>query len=417
MPLTSTPDPGRESSRRTLAYPAFRRLLLALLLTRAGNLMQTVASGWLVFQLTASPMAVGLLGFLALGPGLLGSPLGGRLADRFCPRHLAIGLSFASALGPLALAGLSVADSLSLPAIYALTVITALPYTVNLPVRAIVVPFAVPMGLRERALADVSAANNVADLFGAVAGGVIVQVTGPGLPYAFNGAAHVMTGLVLIASPLLQAACDRARDERTGGIAAALRVGLRIPVVQIMVVGTVTFFLLIAPVESLMPTLAGDHSEGAMALGFLLAGIGVGAMIGNPLVRSGIGTPRLNTRTMIIGLGLASVAVILLGWSNSLATDFALLMVFGAGWEWVSVASSNTLQLQVPFAIAGRMVGVYYLLSMGLAAIGALLLGWLFAAAGVDPSLWVVGLVAVVVTALLAGWRRTADLSPAPSGG
>ncbi|MCB0918458.1 MAG: MFS transporter [Actinobacteria bacterium] len=155
-----------------------------------------------------------------------------------------------------------------------------------------------------------------------------------------------------------------------------------------------------------MPTLAGAHSEGSLALGTLLAGIGVGAIIGNVALRGRLRSPRQNTTTMLAGLFAASVSAVLLGVSKILVTDFAILMLLGAGWEWGTVARGNSLQLHVPEAIAGRMVGFYYLVTLGVNALGALLLGVLFTHLGVDPSTMLVGVVVLVLMLGLALTRR-----------
>ena len=52
--------------------------------------MQTVASGWLIYDLTRSAAAVGVLTFLSRGPGMVLSAYGGQLADRYDRRRLAI---------------------------------------------------------------------------------------------------------------------------------------------------------------------------------------------------------------------------------------------------------------------------------------------------------------------------------------
>ena len=123
-------------------------------------------------------------------------------------------------------------------------------------------------------------------------------------------------------------------------------------------------------------------------------------------LRGRLRSPRQNTTTMLAGLFAASVSAVLLGVSKILVTDFAILMLLGAGWEWGTVARGNSLQLHVPEAIAGRMVGFYYLVTLGVNALGALLLGVLFTHLGVDPSTMLVGVVVLVLMLGLALTRR-----------
>ena len=92
--------------------------------------MQTVAAGWLVLLLSDSAAAVGVLAALALGPSLVGAPIGGWLADRFCPRKLTITFCIIRFFPPAILAALAFTDGLSVPIIYALVLATAIPMAV-----------------------------------------------------------------------------------------------------------------------------------------------------------------------------------------------------------------------------------------------------------------------------------------------
>ena len=75
-------------------HPAFRRLAVARAISSLGSWMQNVAAGFLLYALSGSAMLVGLLGAVALGPSIVFAPIGGALADRFCPRKLLIAFSY-----------------------------------------------------------------------------------------------------------------------------------------------------------------------------------------------------------------------------------------------------------------------------------------------------------------------------------
>ena len=47
-----------------------------------GLWMQRVATDWLAWQLTHSPLWVGIIAFCSLGPSMIVSPLAGAVADR-----------------------------------------------------------------------------------------------------------------------------------------------------------------------------------------------------------------------------------------------------------------------------------------------------------------------------------------------
>lgn len=383
-------------------------MLMARIVSGLGSWMQTVAAGYLVFKITGNAMDVGILAAIALAPSLVGAPVGGALADRFCPRKLTTTFFSLLILPPLALAILAFEDALTVPLIYVCVGALAVIHSINQPIFQIVIPFTVPERIRHQAVADVSAAYNVAQFAGAILGGSVVALVGPGVAFLSNALSYLFVALVMLASPILQRSCDLARhrnDDRKPQ-AAGLREGFALQVVRLIGIGAGAFFLLIAPIEQLMPTIAAEHGDDAMYLGILLAAICLGAMLGNPLVRKraidGVGA----TSALNFGLIACGPVVFLLALSSTLATDVLLLIALGVCWELIFVSGSSSLQLDVPPEIKGKMVGFFYVLVSGCAALGALLLGYLFDALGIETSLIIAaGATGLVGVSFLIGRR------------
>ena len=393
------------------SHAPFRRLMAARFISTMGSWMQTVAAGYLVFQISGNAMYVGLLAAVALAPSLVGASVGGRLADRYCPRKLSIGFALFEVLPPLALALFAFADALTLPVIFACVLALSIPHSMSQPIFALVLPFSVPEELRHDAVADASAVYNTGQLTGAVLGGMAVQDVGAGLAFSINAASYFIVAMVLIASPILQRACDLARAHHDVSIRTGLRKGWGLLVVKMTIFGAATFFFLVAPIEQLMPKIAAEHGEGAMLLGLLVGALTVGAIVANPFVRRWAGDVRGAERTLVAGVLVCAPAVFLLGLSSSLATDIPLLVVIGFTWEMVFVSGGSSLQLDVPPDIKGRMVGIFYTLVTGAAALGAVLMGVLFEDIGVTDSLLLIGVLSGVgALALLLRWRSGRSL-------
>jgi len=245
---------------------------------------------------------------------------------------------------------------------------------------------------------------------------MVVQDLGAGLAFGLNALSYLIVALVLILSPILQRACDLAREHRDVGLRTGLRRGWGLTVVKMALFGAAIFFFLVAPIEQLMPKIAADHGEGAMLLGVLVGALTVGAIAANPFVRRWVADVHGAERTLVVGVLVCAPAVLLLGLSSSLATDIPLLMVIGFTWEMVFVSGGSSLQLDVPMEIKGRMVGVFYTLVTGATALGAVLMGVLFQDVGVSDSLLLVGgLAAVAALFLLFRWRTGRSVMP-PAG-
>jgi predicted MFS family arabinose efflux permease len=387
--------------------------MAARFISTMGSWMQTVAAGYLVFQISGNAMYVGLLAAVALGPSLVGASIGGRLADRYCPRKLSIGFALLEVLPPLALALFAFAGELTVPVIFACVLALSIPHSMSQPIFALVVPFSVPDELRHDAVADTSAVYNVGQLTGAVLGGMVVQDVGAGLAFSINALSYLVVAIVLICSPILQRACDLAREHHDVSIRRGLSQGWGLTVVKVSLFGAGIFFFLVAPIEQLMPKIAADHGEGAMLLGVLVGALTVGAIAANPFVRRWVGDPGSAERTLVFGVLIGAAAIVLLGVSSSLATDIPLLVVIGFTWEMIFVSGGSALQLDVPADIKGRMVGVFYTLVTGAAALGAILMGFLFEDFGVSASLVAIGCLAgLCAIFLLVRWRAGGTVMP-----
>ncbi|MBI3669171.1 MAG: MFS transporter [Acidobacteria bacterium] len=87
VPLDWLLAPGR-GWFRALRHAEFRVFWAGNLVSNVGSWMQNVAQGWLVLQLTGSPLWLGLVGFAQQVPALVFSLLGGVIADRASRRRL-----------------------------------------------------------------------------------------------------------------------------------------------------------------------------------------------------------------------------------------------------------------------------------------------------------------------------------------
>ncbi|MCY4583297.1 MAG: MFS transporter, partial [Chloroflexi bacterium] len=71
-----------------LRYRDFRIFWLGLVAQVTGQQMTMVTLGWLAFDLTQSPLALGFINLVTAVPRIIVNMAGGVLADRFDPRTL-----------------------------------------------------------------------------------------------------------------------------------------------------------------------------------------------------------------------------------------------------------------------------------------------------------------------------------------
>src|SRR5262249_18781048 len=98
------PPPGRSlGPLAVLQQRDFRLLCAGLLVSQTGSRVQQLAQNWLLWELTHSPLALGVYGLCRSLPFLLVSLYAGVLADRTDRRWLLVWSNAASILFPLLL--------------------------------------------------------------------------------------------------------------------------------------------------------------------------------------------------------------------------------------------------------------------------------------------------------------------------
>jgi len=152
----------------------------------------------------------------------------------------------------------------------------------------------------------------------------------------------------------------------------------------------------------LMPVFARDIlGIGAPGLGLLNASLGIGALTGALLVailRPGGGSGRL----ALVGLGMASIGLIVFGLSTWVPLSCVALAVLGAS-QVAYYATTNTLiQVLVSPRLRGRVLSLYVMTSLGVIPFGNLIAGAIAERFGAPLALAGGGTVTLVILVAVA---------------
>jgi MFS family permease len=192
IPSTGVPP----SYRRLFAIPGFPRLVASMMLARTAGQMVSLILVLFALEHYGSAEVAGVVTFLSILPGLLGSPIAGALLDRHGRTRLMV-LDYVIAGCSLALiAGLAIADSLPVPPLLAIVTVTSLTQPLsNTGVRTLF-PLIVPPPLWERANAIDSNGYVVASILGPALAGALVAGFGAPAALAFTGALFGVAAIV-----------------------------------------------------------------------------------------------------------------------------------------------------------------------------------------------------------------------------
>jgi predicted MFS family arabinose efflux permease len=316
--------------------------------------MQTVAAGWLIFDLTGNATAVGVLTFLSRGPGMVLSAYGGELADRYERRELITLLYICQAVPAALLALVAWEDISRVTEVYAATFIIGVAGALASPSLQQVVVATVPAELAKQATGLGSVSYNTARLIGPAVGGGLVAAIGPGPCFAINAASYFAVILMVAMLPPSAGAAPRRRTR----IRAALSEARLDPILRDLILGVVLFSILVAPVQELAPAIARRHGEGAHLLGFLLTALAAGGLVGN-LVRARLDRRGVPVEKAITGsLLVCAATLVLVAATSSYAVVLAALVACGAAWDVLYVDTLTGVQFADPQR-SGLMTGLF----------------------------------------------------------
>ena len=368
--------------------------------------MQTVAAGWLIYDLTGDAAAVGVLTFLSRGPGMLLSAYGGELADRYERRKLIVLLYICQAVPAALLALVAWEDISRVTEVYAATFMIGVAGALASPSLQQIVVATVPAELAKQATGLGSVSFNTARLVGPAVGGGLVAAIGPGPCFAINALSYFAVIFMVATLPPSAGAAPR----RHTRIRAAVSEARLDPILRGLILGAVLFSILVAPVQELAPAIARRHGDGAHLLGFLLTALAAGGLVGN-LVRARLDRRGVPAEKAIAGsLFLCAATLLAVAATSNYAVVLVAMVACGAAWDVLYTDSLTGVQFADPRR-SGLMTGLFFSGTLGGVTLGALAVGGLFDTIGVDWGLTV----CAVATALCGAWAaRQPSAEPGP---
>ncbi|MBC9205762.1 MFS transporter [Roseomonas aerophila] len=397
-PTTAALIPGEQ--QRLLRHPNLPAFLGSRSLSALAYQMQTVAVGWQIYDLTSSPLALGLVGLAQFLPMVLLVFVSGQVVDRFDRRLIAAICQGLSALCALAFAVASFTHAITPAMIYVLIALFGTAKAFEGPSLQALLPGLVPAALFSRAAALSSSVFQTVTIIGPSAGGLLYGL-GAGVVYSIVAAIFALASCSALLIRLRQP--PRARDKVT---LEAVFGGLRFIRSRPEIMGAISldmFAVLLGGATAMMPLYARDilHA-GPWGLGLLRGAPAVGALgVSIWLARRPI--KRHAGLLMFASVAVFGLATIVFGLSTWLPLSALALAVLG-GADVVSVVVRSTLvQLRTPDEMRGRVAAVNMLFIGTSNQLGEFRSGTL--AAGIGPVAAVV--LGGVGTVIVAGlWMR-----------
>ena len=363
-----------------------------------GTWMTRIATSWLVYRLTDSPVLLGIVSFTGQVPAFFLGPIAGVWVDRWDRHRVLVCTQVLSMLQSFALAALALAHIITIWEIILLALAQGLINTFDMPARQ---AFVIQMvGKREdlgNAIALNSSMVNASRLIGpAIAGGVIAYA-GEGYCFLVDGISYIA---VIVSLLLMHITVAQARAPRGPRVWQELHEGWRYVVDSVPIRSILSMLALMSlvgmPYTVLMPIVASDILHGgAHTLGFLMAASGVGALasaISLVMRKTVLGLGRMIAiSSALFGVSLAGLAL-----SRWLWLSLLLMPLTGFGMMQQMAASNTILQTIVHDEKRGRVMAFYSVSLLGMAPFGSLVAGALAARFGAPATLASGGIFCVI---------------------
>ena len=377
----------------SLEIPNYRRYFAGQIVSLSGNWMQMVAEMWLILELTGSGVAVGVTAALQFVPIMLFGAWGGVLADRWPKRRLLLLTQTLMAVPALALWGLTATGAVVPWMVFALVFARGSVNAIDNPTRQ---SFVIEMVGADRVVNAVglnSVLIHSARILGPAGAGVLIATVGIAPCFLINAATFAAMIIALRAMDPARLTAPAIDDHERGGVRDAIRYvlgepGLLIPLVMMIVVGTLSFNF-----QVLLPLLGRfTFDGGAAAYTALAVAMAVGSVVG-ALATGARG--RVSERLIAGSAAAFGLFSLLAAAAPTLPLALVALVPLGATSVTFAAGVNSRLQLDATPAMRGRVMALYSVVFLGSTPIGAPIIGALAELAGPRSGLVLAGLAAL----------------------
>jgi MFS family permease len=397
---------------------AFRRLWFGQTVSSLGSQLTVVAVAYQTYQMTHSTFMVGLVSLVALGPTLIGSLLGGAIADAMDRRLLLVVTQIFLALASAALAANALLPHPRLWVLFVAPGATAAFQGVDFPTRLAVVPMLVPAEDLASAFALQSVVTNLAVVVGPALAGVMIAQLGLASVYFADVASYGSTLVAALLLPTLR--------PTGGGTAVGLDSiveGVRYLRTQSLLSATFLLDLnamVFGMPKAVFPALGiGLFHGGPSTVGLLYAAPGAGAFLAS-LLSGWVRNVTARGRALVVCMMVWGAAIATFGLVPVLWIGIVLLAVAGGADIIGGVFRVAILQTTAPQELQGRLGGLFYAAAVAGNRLGDGESGLAASFGGPQFAVWSGGLACLVGTALMALgipqlWRADRDAGRRPT--
>ena len=353
----------------SLVEPDFRWFFAGNLAFFMAMQMQFVLRGYLAYDLTHSAASLGFIAVAITLPMLVVAPIGGVVADRVNKKTLLIITQLLAAAVSIFPAMLIVGGWIQFWHLLAVSLVTGVFFSFNMPARSALVPLLVPRHKLMNAISLQMGGMNFTRIIAPATAGVLIAPLGAGAVYFITAILFSIAVLSEIRLP------EHGLEATSGGtnvvqeFADGLRFVTHDHLIGLLVLTNLLVPFFAFPVQQMLPIFAdGVFAVGAPGLGLLAAMTGVGGLVG-AIVSANMDRQATKGRLMLVGGITMGVFLTLFAVTPFFGLALCFIMAAGVGQMLFTTTNNTFIQASVPETMRGR-VNSLMLMSFGAMPLG-----------------------------------------------
>ncbi len=368
-----------------------------------GSWIQRTALSWYIYRITNSVVLLGVINFVSQFPAFFITPFSGVLADRLDRKKILIFTQFGFLIQSLTLAFLVYNNYANVSWLIALGLFQGIVDSFDAPTRQ---SFVINLVEKKEDLVNAIALNsamfNGARLIGPTVAGYLIAIFSESICFFINGLSYIA---VIASLFLIKIKPAIPTGNKALSVWENLKSGLKYafkdnPKVRYLIINVCFYHLLGMSYVVLMPVIARDVLHGtAKTLGFLMTGVGTGALMGALYLASRKSVLGLGKKIVIAGQ-VAGSFMILFSLSTNLFLSVFLVIFIGIGMMFQMAGTNTLLQTMISDEVRGRVMSLYTMSFMTMFPLGALIVSSMSNLIGVSTAIRICGFCCLTVSSI-----------------
>ena len=393
MTAVDVGSPHATGTFRSLRHRNARIFFVGLLVSNIGTWLQFTGTSYLVYDLTGRATDLGINTLFQFMPMLLLGAWAGGFADRHDRRTVALCTQSGLALQAFVLAIAALTDNVSLPIVYATSLVLGIVNAIDNPSRRGLVTELVEPHEIGNAMSLNTTVMTGSRIFGPALAAMLISPLGAGWLFMFNAFSFfgIIGSLLLIDRSAMFMVAPAPRSQRPVRDGLSFLMGhptLKRTFIVFAIVSTFAFNYSVV-----LPKLTDVKWGYPGAFGWILTVISIGSIVGS------LATARLTRvtiswfRSSVFICGLSAIA---LAWSPNIAVAFVFAVPLGASGTAL-VASMNAISQQESSPeMRSRLLALVAVAFLGSTPIGGPITGWVADNVGIEWSLAYGGIITLM---------------------